>query len=164
MGRLAVFSFVLGWLMLADLPAHAQPAAAPDQSRQGATPEADAGQPRGPVFEIKPTVWGALAFTADGSHATVSNRPSKAEAEAAVAKKCAAFGRGSCKVLAMPDALCVALATSVGSHSGQRHRVSITGAERTSMEAQKKALAYCNDDPRTRRQCHLMVVVCGDGR
>jgi hypothetical protein len=163
MTRFAVFSFVLGWLMLTGLPAPAQPAGAPDPSRNGATPNADAA-PRVPAFEIKPTVWGALAFAADGSHATVSKMASKAEAEAVVAKKCAAFGHGSCKVLAIPDALCVALATYVGSHSGQRHKVSITGAERTSMEAQKKALAYCNDDPRTRKQCHLTVVVCGDGR
>src|SRR4051812_35884651 len=38
------------------------------------------------------SLWGAIAFTSDGSHATVWKAPSKAEAEANVAKRCARLG------------------------------------------------------------------------
>jgi hypothetical protein len=117
-----------------------------------------------PTLSDKPNYWGAIAFTADGSYATAWKQPSKAEAEADVAKRCAKYGRGSCEVVGFPGHLCVALATYIGSHSGKRYKLSFTGGGVTSPEAQKTATTRCNEDRRTRGRCQLRTVVCGDGR
>lgn len=108
--------------------------------------------------------FGAIAFTADGSYSTAWKHRSKAEAEADVAKRCAAFGRGECKVIGFPGALCAGLAAYRGTHSGRRYRLAFTGGGTTAAEAQQAALGRCNADPRTRRRCELRTVVCGDGR
>jgi len=120
--------------------------------------------PSGSTTPVKPDYWGAIAFTADGSFSTAWKQPSKAEAEADVAKRCAKFGRGSCEVIGFRGELCAALATYAGAHSGRRYKLSYTGGGLTSPEAQKKALQRCNDDRRTRGHCQLRTVVCGDGR
>src|SRR5713226_6055982 len=44
-------------------------------------------------------LWGAIGFTADGSYSSVWKMASRPEAEAKVAKQCAAFGRGGCEVV-----------------------------------------------------------------
>jgi hypothetical protein len=117
-----------------------------------------------PAQPAKPAYWGAIAFTADGSFSTAWKQPSKAEAEADVAKKCAKFGRGACEVIGFSGSLCAALATYLGAHSGKRYKLSFTGGGLTSPDAQKKALERCNEDKRTRGRCQLRTVVCGDGR
>ena len=64
----------------------------------------------------KSQVWGALAFTADGSWATAWLKPSKAEAESNVAVACAKFGRGGCEIVSFNGEYCAALATYIGAH------------------------------------------------
>ncbi len=125
---------------------------------------AQSAPPGAPAPQAAPAYWGAIAFTADGSYATAWKQPSKAEAEADVAKRCAKFGRGACEVAAFPGQMCAALATYIGSHSRRRYRLSFTAGGLTSPEAQQKALQRCNDDSRTRGRCQLRTVVCGDGR
>jgi hypothetical protein len=105
-------------------------------------------------------VWGAIAFTSDGSYATAWKVATKAEAEADVAKRCARMGRGACEVVSFPGELCVALAN----FRGGRYRAAYTGGGQTSPEAQKSATERCNDDRRTGGRCQLRTVVCGDGR
>jgi hypothetical protein len=117
-----------------------------------------------PTPSGQPAYWGAIAFTADGSFSTAWKQPSKAEAEADVAKKCAKFGRGACEVIGFSGGLCAALATYIGAHSGKRYKLSFTGGGLTSPDAQKKAMERCNEDKRTRGRCQLRTVVCGDGR
>jgi hypothetical protein len=110
------------------------------------------------------SLWGAIAFTADGSWVTAWKKPSKAEAEATVAVDCAKFGRGACEVVSFPGTMCVGLASYSGSHSGRRYRLSFTSGAGTTPEAQKAAVDRCNADSRTRKRCQLRTVVCGDGR
>jgi hypothetical protein len=105
-------------------------------------------------------VWGAIAFTADGSFATAWRQPSKPEAEADVSKRCARMGRGACEVISFPGNLCAGLATyRVG-----RYRGAYTAGGNTSPEAQRAAIDRCNNEPRSRGRCALRTVVCGDGR
>jgi Domain of unknown function (DUF4189) len=105
-------------------------------------------------------LWGAIAFTSDGSYATSWKAASKAEAEADVAKRCARMGHGACETVSFPGELCVALAN----YRGGGYRAAYTGGGQTSPEAQKTAVDRCNDDRRTRGRCQLRTVVCGDGR
>jgi hypothetical protein len=112
----------------------------------------------------RPSYFGAIAFTADGSWATSWQKPSRAEAEADVAKRCAAFGRGSCKVIAFTGEECVGLATFIGRSGRTRWKLSFTGGGATGPEAQRSAMDRCNSDDRTRGQCQLRTMVCGDGR
>jgi hypothetical protein len=112
----------------------------------------------------KPEVWGALAFTADGSWATAWSKPSKAEAEANVAVACAKFGRGECKVVSFTGEYCAALATYIGAHSRHRYKLSFSGGGLSVPQAQKEAMDRCNADRRTRGNCQLRTTVCGDGR
>src|SRR5947209_20255467 len=76
---------------------------ASSQGQEGRPPLGDSTIETRPPIErgesVEPTVWGALAFTADGSYATAWKAPSKAEAEADVAKRCARLGRGACEVV-----------------------------------------------------------------
>jgi hypothetical protein len=108
--------------------------------------------------------FGAIAFTADGSWATAWKKPNQAEAEADVAKRCAKFGRGACEVIAFTGERCVGLATFIG-RAGRRHwKLSFTAGGLTGPEAQRAAMDRCNSDSRTRSQCQLRTMVCGDGR
>jgi hypothetical protein len=112
----------------------------------------------------KSKVWGALAFTADGSWATAWAKPSKSDAEANVAVACAKFGRGRCEVVSFTGEYCAALATYIGSHSRRRYKLSFSGGGLSVHEAQKEAMDRCNGDSRTRGRCQLRTTVCGDGR
>jgi Domain of unknown function (DUF4189) len=112
----------------------------------------------------KSDVWGALAFTADGSWATAWKKPSKSDAEANVAVACAKFGRGKCEVVSFNGEYCAALATYIGSHSRRRYKLSFSAGGTSVPQAQKAAMDRCNDDRRTRGKCQLRTTVCGDGR
>ena len=105
-------------------------------------------------------LWGAMAFTADGSFATAWKSPSQPEAEAKVAKQCSEFGRGGCKVLSFSGQECAALATYIG----RGRRISYTAGGSTFPEAQSAALNRCNADGRTRGRCQFRTAVCADGR
>jgi hypothetical protein len=88
-------------------------------------------------------VWGAIGFTADGSYSTVWKAPSKAEAEAEVAKKCSAFGRGGCQVVSFSGKECGALATFIGNYKRRRWNLSFTAGGETYPEASR--IAACAD-------------------
>jgi Domain of unknown function (DUF4189) len=108
--------------------------------------------------------YGAIAFTADGSWATVWKAPSKPLAEADVAKRCSKLGHGGCEVVSFPGEQCVALATFIGRSGRRRWQLSFTAGALTGPEAQLAAMKRCNDDSRTRGRCQLRTMVCGDGR
>lgn len=114
----------------------------------------------GPGGPGNAAVWGAIAFTADGSFASAWRRPSKSEAEADVSRRCARMGRGACEVISFPGHLCGALYN----FRYGRYRAAYTGGGTTSPEAQQSAKDRCNNDRRSRGNCQLRTVVCGDGR
>jgi hypothetical protein len=141
-------------------PPLAQPNADPLPS-----PRLGPGQPA-PVAPDSPPdeVWGAIGFTADGSYSTVWKMPSKAEAEAEVAKKCSAFGRGGCQVASFSGRECGALATFIGNYNRRRWSLSFTAGGETYPEAQNAALSRCNSDERSQGRCTSRIVACADGR
>jgi hypothetical protein len=108
--------------------------------------------------------WGAIGFTADGSYSSIWKMPSKAEAEAEVAKKCAAFGRGGCQVASFSGKECVALATFIGSYGRRRWNLSFTAGGESYPEAQNAAMTRCNSDERSRGRCQPRMAACADGR
>jgi uncharacterized protein DUF4189 len=123
---------------------------------------------RTPSSTDKSSIWGALAFTADGSWATAWTKPSKGEAEGDVAVACAKFGRGECKVVSFSGEYCAALASYAGTTSRRRSRthwkLSFSAGGASVHEAQNAAMERCNEDSRTRGRCQLRTTVCGDGR
>jgi hypothetical protein len=106
-------------------------------------------------------VFGALAFTADGSFASAWKFRSKTEVEARVLGECAAFNRGHCEVVSLPRELCAAIATYF---AGTTRKVTYAGAGLTPAEAQHVALERCNGDQRSDRKCQVRTVLCADGR
>lgn len=108
--------------------------------------------------------WGAIGFTADGSYATAWKKASQPEAEALVAKACAAYGRGGCKVVSFSGQECVALATFIGSYKRRRWALSFTAGGTTYPEAQGAAIASCNSDERSQGRCQPRIAACADGR
>jgi hypothetical protein len=108
--------------------------------------------------------WGAIAFTADGSYASIWKMPSKAEAEAEVAKKCAQYGHGGCQTVTFTGPQCVALASFNGPYRGRRWTLAYTDGGMTYPEAQNAAMGRCNSDERTRGRCQPRTVACDDGR
>jgi hypothetical protein len=105
-----------------------------------------------------------MGFTADGSYSSTWKMPSKAEAEAKVAKQCAAFGRGSCEVVSFSGQECVALATFIGSYRRRRWNLSFTAGGNTYPEAQNAAMGRCNSDERSQGRCQPRTAACADGR
>jgi hypothetical protein len=86
---------------------------------------------------------------------------SQPEAEAKVAKQCAEFGRGGCKVMSFSGQECAALATFIGSYARRPagNYPSRPGGS-TFPEAQSAALNRCNaDDERTRGRCQFRTAV-----
>jgi hypothetical protein len=123
------------------------------------------GQPTPAQPDSSPDdVWGAIGFTADGSYSTVWKAPSKAEAEAEVAKKCSAFGRGGCQVVSFSGKQCGALATYIGNYKRRRWNLSFTAGGETYPEAQNAALERCNSDERSQGRCTSRIAACADGR
>jgi hypothetical protein len=108
--------------------------------------------------------WGAVGFTADGSYSTTWKMPSKAEAEARVAKQCASFGRGGCEVVSFSGQECVALATFIGNYRRRRWNLSFTAGGMTYPEAQNAAMGRCNSDERSQGRCQPRTTACADGR
>lgn len=108
--------------------------------------------------------WGAIAFTADGSYSTVWKVPSEPEAEAAVAKKCAEYGRGACKVVSMSGNECIALSTFNGRAGRNRWNLSFTAGGTTYPDATRAAMNNCNSDERAKGRCVFRVAACADGR
>jgi hypothetical protein len=141
-------------------PPLAQPEADPLPS-----PNLRPGQPAPVQPDPSPDdVWGAIGFTADGSYSTIWKAPSKAEAEAEVAKKCSAFGRGGCQVVSFSGKQCGALATFIGNYRGRRWNLSFTAGGETYPEAQNAALDRCNSDERSQGRCTSRIAACADGR
>jgi hypothetical protein len=108
--------------------------------------------------------WGAIGFTADGSYATAWKKASQPEAEALVAKACAAYGRGACKVVSFSRQECVALATFIGNYKRRKWALSFTAGGTTYPEAQGAAITSCNSDERSRGRCQPRIAACADGR
>jgi hypothetical protein len=134
---------------------------APNDANQGSSPSEPATTT---TPSEKSSVFGALAFTADGSWATAWSKPSKADAEGNVAVACAKFGRGRCEIVSFSGEYCAALATYIGSHSRRRYKLSFSGGGLSVPQAQNEAMGRCNGDSRTRGRCQLRTTVCGDGR
>ena len=110
------------------------------------------------------TSWGAIGFTADGSYSSIWKMNSQAEAEAAVAKKCAEYGRGACRVVSFSGQECVALATFIGPYKRRRWALSFTAGGTTYPEAQRAAINSCNSDERSQGRCQPRMTACADGR
>jgi len=109
-------------------------------------------------------MWGALAFTADGSYSSTWKMPSQAEAEAKVLRGCARFGRGGCEVVSFSGQECAALATFIGSYRRKRWNLSFTAGGTTYPSAQTAAIDRCNSDERTQGHCQPRTAACADGR
>lgn len=110
------------------------------------------------------TMFGAIAFTADGSYASVWKSLGEAESEADVLKRYAGFGRGACKVVSFDGRLCAALASFKGRRGKGHWKLAFTAGGTTASNAQATAMERCNGDKRTGRRCQLRTLVCGDGR
>jgi Domain of unknown function (DUF4189) len=132
------------------------PSAQPGEQVPSRLPQSPA-----PWVEPAPELFGAIAFTADGSFASAWKSPSKAKVEAKVLAECSEFKRGRCELVSVRDGLCAAIATF---HVGEARKVTYAGGGLTPADAQRLALQRCNGDQRSGRKCQVRTVVCGDGR
>lgn len=107
------------------------------------------------------TQFGAIAFTADGSFASVWQLATKDEAEARVRDDCLKYQRGACEVVGFGAEVCAAIATA---DIGDERKVTYAGGATSPDEAEELALKRCKHDKRTKDTCTLRTVVCGDGR
>lgn len=109
-------------------------------------------------------LWGAIAFTADGSWSADWKISSQLEAESRVLRQCAGFGHGACEVVSASGQQCVGLATFLGNYRRRRWLLSFTAGGTTYPEAQNAALSRCNSDERTQGNCQFRTAACADGR
>jgi hypothetical protein len=127
-------------------------ASAAEQNSAPAPPQTEANAPA--------QVFGALAFTADGSFSSAWKSSSKEDVEAKVRAECAAFNRGRCELILLPQDLCAAIAT----FRRGTHKATYSGGALAPDDAKRLALQRCSSDARSGGQCQLRTVVCGDGR
>lgn len=130
--------------------------------------EATAQQPDEPLLSIapapppnKPAVYGAIAFTPDGSFFSVWEIGSRLEAEDKVRMECAGLGRGSCEAVSFRGEICTSIATGT---IGKQRKITYAGGGLQPKDAERLALSRCNGDRRARGTCQLRTTVCGDGR
>jgi len=128
--------------------------------------EATAQDPDPPQLSIAPpaagsSVYGAIAFTPDGSFFSVWEIGSRLEAEDKVRAECASLGRGACEAVSFRGEICTSIAT--GEIAKQR-KITYAGGGLSPSTAEKIALGRCNGDRRARGSCQLRTTVCGDGR
>lgn len=119
-----------------------------------------------PSIEQTPAPWvpsefGALAFTADGSFATIWKIPSKDEAEARVRDDCLKYQRGTCEVVSFGASVCAAIATG---EIAEDRKITYAGGGTDRDEAEEVAMKRCTKDKRTKDTCELRTTVCGNGR
>ncbi|MFN3623870.1 MAG: DUF4189 domain-containing protein [Hyphomicrobium sp.] len=130
--------------------------------------EATAQQPDESQLSIAPTplpdkgaVYGAIAFTPDGSFFSVWRIGSRLEAEEKVREECATLGRGTCEAVSFRGEICTSIATGV---IGKQRKITYAGGGLQPGDAEHLALGRCNGDRRARGTCKLRTTVCGDGR
>lgn len=133
----------------------------------GFSVEVPAQEPDLPALSLAPmpapqgSVYGAIAFTPDGSFFSVWKIGSRLEAEEKVRMECSALGRGSCEAVSFRGEICTSIAT--GEIRKQR-KITYAGGGLDPSAAEKLALGRCNGDRRARGTCQLRTTVCGDGR
>lgn len=131
--------------------------------------EATAQQPDSPPsVSIAPpapsgtaSVYGAIAFTPDGSFFSVWKIGSRLEAEEKVRAECASLGRGSCEAVSFRGEICTSIATG---EIAKKRKITYAGGGLAPSAAERIALGRCNADRRARGTCQLRTTVCGDGR
>ncbi|MFA6139406.1 MAG: DUF4189 domain-containing protein [Hyphomicrobium sp.] len=126
-------------------------------------------EPERPVISIAPAIprpdddalYGAIAFTPDGSFFSVWRIGSRTEAEDKVRHECAELGRGACEAMSFRGEICAAIASA---QIGKQRKITYSGGGLTPGDAERLALSRCNGDRRARGSCQLRTTVCGDGR
>lgn len=147
---LTILAAVLFPLSGLDLSATAQQAEPPPQLSVSPLPAPD-----------KPTVYGAIAFTPDGSFFSVWKIGSRVEAEEKVRSECASLGHGTCEAVSFRGEICTSIATG---EIAKERKITYAGGGLGRADAERIALGRCNDDRRARGTCQLRTTVCGDGR
>ncbi len=109
----------------------------------------------------KPSEYGAIAFTPDGSFFSVWKIRSRLEAEEKVRAECAELGRGNCEAVSFRGEVCAAIASG---RIAKERQVTYSGGGLKPSDAERLALGRCNADRRARGTCQLRTTVCGDGR
>jgi len=129
--------------------------------------EATAQQPDPPRLSVTPApdsgtaVYGAIAFTPDGSFFSVWKITSRLEAEDKVRAECAGLKRGSCEAVSFRGEICTSIATG---ELSKKRKITYAGGGLSPSDAERLALGRCNSDRRARGTCELRTTVCGDGR
>jgi hypothetical protein len=127
--------------------------------------EPDAEEPHIAIAPPRPTdapsVYGAIAFTPDGSFFSVWKIGSRLEAEEKVRVECASLGRGSCEAVSFRGEVCTSIATG---EISKKRKITYAGGGLQPGDTEKLALGRCNSDRRARGTCQLRTTVCGDGR
>lgn len=112
-----------------------------------------------------PQIWGAVAYTANGTVGRAWNQPNRLEAEQVAIAECRkrAGRNAKCDTLAAADKACLAVAT-YRARSGETiyygARVSL---QPTLAQAISNALQQCQDAPRSRDTCANRISICADG-
>ena len=94
--------------------------------------------------------FGAIAFTADGSWATVWKMTSRPRPKPMWPSGVPSSGAGAARWSHFPGEQCVGLATFIGRSGRTRWKLSFTGGGMSGPEAQRTAMDRCNSDSRTR--------------
>ena len=89
-------------------------------------------EPERPFMSIAPAVprpdddalYGAIAFTPDGSFFSVWRIGSRTEAEDKVRAECAALGRGACEAMSFRSEICAAIASA---QIGKQRKITYSG-------------------------------------
>jgi hypothetical protein len=111
-----------------------------------------------------PKKWGAIAALRDAPFETVSQLPTRRDAEARVLVGCTAKGTPNCRIFAIAGKQCAAAASFSERTDGDKLAVRVSISRQNGLgPAEIAALATCNKDPKAQGRCRIVSRVCADG-
>jgi hypothetical protein len=115
--------------------------------------------------QVEPSkTWGAIAAVKGGRFETISQMPTRRDAEARVLLGCRTSGSLDCKIFSVAGKQCAVAAafTVQGDGENSAARISIS-RQNGLVTAELAALAACNKHPQSQGQCRVVSRLCADG-
>ncbi len=112
-----------------------------------------------------PAIWGAVAYTANGTLGRVWNRVSRQEAEESAKAECRrrAGRKAACDTLTASDSACLAVATYRSQTGGTVYYGARVALQPDLARAISNALQQCQEADRSRGTCVNRVAFCANG-
>jgi peptidoglycan hydrolase-like protein with peptidoglycan-binding domain len=115
--------------------------------------------------QVEPSkAWGAIAAVKGGRFESISQMPTRRDAEARVLLGCRTSGSPDCKIFSVAGKQCAVAASFTVQGEGEKSAVRISISRQNGLStAELAALAACNKQPQSQGRCQIVSRLCADG-